>query len=134
MVDYNPSHGQISVNGRLIGKQRAEQMICELEDAIDAATFHESLPDDVNFNARAISILQSEYGEDDTHRLGVEVSVEQPGEIPTEYFEQDHDSYSEDTYNSLDSVTGLVEANDIQSLYDEVSNLVMFHVMFPNEV
>jgi hypothetical protein len=134
MVDYDPSRHRVNVNGRLIGTERAEQMIHELEDAVEAAKFHQSLPDNVNFNARAISVLQSEYDDDDTYQLGVEVSVEDGGRIPDEYFDQESDTFHTSEYNNMVNVKGLVTVNDVQDLYEETSNLVMFHVMFPNEI
>lgn len=134
MVEYDTSRKMINVNGRIIKKERAEQMIHELQDAIDAAQFHESLSEDVNFNARALSVLRSEYDTDDTYQLGVEVSVEDGGRIPREYFDQEDESFAVSNYNNMTNVVGLVTVNEIEELYNETSQLVMFHVMFPNEV
>lgn len=127
MPTYKPSHERISLNNKLINTQQATKIINELEDAIEAAEFHQQLPEDVNFNARAIITLQNEYDDDDTYPLHIDVSVKDGGHIPTEHF----DDPTEDEYGDLYNVSGLVAANNIQTLYDETDELVMFHISMP---
>lgn len=131
MVSYNPSRGDVVVNGQCVSVSRARSMVRQLEDAVALAEAHDELDEDVNFNERAIQHLcdpVTPSDGDDDYVLVVDLSVDGDDQsVDTGVFEdvvEDRVLHN----RTMRIVKGKVKASNIPTLFEACSGVVSFDV------
>lgn len=124
MVSYQPQNEKIKINKSLMDVNEAENIISEIESAIEIAKYHKQQKDEVKYNSLALEHLCNPV--DREYELLVDISLDPSGNVDDKYINET--KKDQVLSEEMRIIKADVNAQNIQELHQSCTGLVSFTV------